>query len=115
MSDCIFCKIIAGEVPSQGVYVDEQIIAFRDTAPQAPVHILVVPKKHIKSVSSVNPENSFIVAKCFEVIAELAKNEGLGGGFRVITNSGADGGQTVPHMHFHVLGGKPLRPGLVSH
>ena len=111
--DCIFCKIINGEIPSQIVYEDDDVFAFRDIAPQAPVHILVTPKTHIKSAADVSEGNSALIARCFEVIAAIAKQEGLGKGFRVITNSGTDGGQTVPHLHFHILGGKPLHPGLL--
>jgi histidine triad (HIT) family protein len=108
MADCIFCRIIAGELPSQCVYEDESVYAFRDIAPQAPVHILVVPKQHIVSAADITAENSHLAAKCLEVIAKLAKSEGLDSGFRVITSSGQDGGQTVFHLHFHLLGGKPL-------
>ena len=114
LPDCIFCKIIAGEIPSQRVYEDEHVFAFRDIAPQAPVHILVVPKEHIASAAELKPENSHIAAKCLEITAQLAKSEGLGGGFRVITNSGPDGGQTVFHLHFHLLGGRPLGAGLIN-
>jgi len=106
MTDCLFCKIIAKEIPSTNVYEDEHVFAFRDIAPQAPVHILVVPKEHIVSASEITADNSEIVSKCFEAIAKIAKNEGLDSGFRVVTNSGADGGQTVFHLHFHLLGGK---------
>jgi len=113
VSDCIFCKIIAGEIPSQRVYEDEYVYAFRDITPQAPVHILVVPREHVASVTELTPENSFVVAKCYEAIAKIAEAEGLVDGFRVITNSGRDGGQTVFHLHFHLLGGKPLGAGLV--
>jgi len=114
MSDCIFCKIAAGEIPSQRVYEDEYVFAFRDIAPQAPVHILVVPKEHIaSSVADLTAINSHIAAKCLEAIAKIAKDENLDGGFRVITNSGPDGGQTVFHLHFHLLGGKTLGAGLV--
>jgi len=113
ISDCIFCKIIAGAIPSQRVYEDEYVFAFRDISPQMPVHILVVPKEHIASAAELTASNSHHAAKCFEAIAEIAKSEGLGSGFRVITNSGADGGQTVLHLHFHLLGGKPLGAGLV--
>ena len=112
MADCLFCKIISGEIPSQRVYEDDYVIAFRDISPQAPTHILVVPKEHIKSAAELTPENSHLAAKCLEVIAKLAKSEGLSGGFRAITNSGADGGQTVEHLHFHLLGGKPMSAGL---
>jgi len=113
MSDCIFCKIIAGEIPSTTVYESEDVFAFRDIYPQAPVHILVIPKEHIISAAEVTAENSHLIAKCFEAIAEIAKSEGLSNGFRVISNSGADGNQTVFHLHFHVLGGKELGVGLV--
>ena len=113
MSDCIFCKIIAGEIPSQQVYEDEHVYAFRDISPQAPVHILVVPKVHVASAAELTAENSHLAAKCFEAIAKIAADEGLGGGFRVITNAGQDGGQTVFHLHFHVLGGRILGAGLI--
>ena len=113
MSDCLFCKIIAGEIPSQKVYEDEETLAFRDIAPQAPVHILVVPKKHITSAADLTRENAHHAARCFEIIAQIAKNEGLATGFRVITNVGKDGGQTVPHLHFHILGGRTLGDKMV--
>ncbi len=106
--DCVFCKIIAGEIPSTKVYEDDEILAFRDINPQAPVHILVIPKKHIGGVHEVNAGNSEIVAKIFVKIAEIAKQEGLANGYRVVSNVGEDGGQTVPHLHFHILGGKKL-------
>ena len=108
MSDCIFCKISAGEIPSDKIYEDEKVIAFRDIHPQAPVHFLVVPKTHIKSAAELSAENSSIIAHCFEVIALLAKQEKLDNGFRVINNCGENAGQTVPHIHFHVLAGKPM-------
>jgi len=113
MSDCLFCKIIAGEIPSTKVYEDDFVFAFRDIYPQAPVHILVVPKEHIVSAAELTSANSHLVAKCFEVISKIAMNEGLDNGFRVITNSGSDGGQTVFHLHFHILGGKAFGAGLV--
>ena len=108
MSDCIFCKIIGGEIPSNKVYEDELVYAFRDIAPMAPTHILVVPKAHIQDVNGITGENSSIVAHIFEVIPKLAAQEGLTGGYRVVSNCGADAGQTVPHLHFHILGGKQL-------
>lgn len=108
MEDCIFCKIIAGEIPSTKVYEDEKCLAFRDINPQAPTHILVIPKVHIPSMAAIQPENSGIVSYLFEKIAEIAKAEGLDGGFRVVSNCGGDAGQTVPHLHFHILGGKAL-------
>ena len=108
MSNCLFCKIIAGEIPSTKVYEDETVLAFRDIAPQAPTHILVVPKAHIGSVAEVTAENSAVVAHIFEVIAAIAKAEGLENGYRVVSNCGDDAGQTVHHLHFHILGGKKL-------
>ena len=106
--DCLFCKIIAGEIPSTKVYEDEWVYAFRDINPQAPVHVLVVPKEHICCADAVDGSNSQYVAKCFEAVAEIAKAEGLENGYRVINNCGADGGQTVMHLHFHILGGVKL-------
>ena len=108
MSDCLFCKIIAGEIPSTRVYEDETVLAFRDIAPQAPTHILVVPKVHIQDVDGITGENSGVVAHIFEVIPQIAKAEGLTNGYRVVSNCGADSGQTVPHLHFHILGGKAM-------
>lgn len=108
MENCLFCKIIAGEIPSTKVYEDARILAFRDIAPMAPTHILVIPKAHIASVDGVNAENSDIVAHIFETIPRIAAAEGLTGGYRVVSNCGTDAGQTVPHLHFHILGGKVL-------
>ena len=108
MSDCLFCKIISGEIPSTKVYEDDLVYAFRDIAPMAPTHILVVPKTHIQDVSGITPENSAVAAHIFEVIPQLAAQEGLTNGYRVVSNCGADAGQTVPHLHFHILGGKQL-------
>lgn len=108
MDNCLFCKIIAGEIPSTKVYEDECVYAFRDINPQAPVHILVVPKEHICCADAIDETNSMAAAKCFEAIAKIAKAEGLENGYRVINNCGADGGQTVMHLHFHILGGVKL-------
>ncbi len=108
MSECLFCRIAAGEIPSAKVYEDETIFAFRDIAPQAPTHILVVPKAHIPGCSGVTAENSAVVAHIFEVIPRIAAGEGLTEGYRVVSNCGPDAGQTVPHLHFHILGGKKL-------
>lgn len=108
MENCLFCKIIAGDIPSTKVYEDEKILAFRDIAPMAPTHILVIPKEHIPSVDGVNAENSSIVAHIFETIPLIAAAEGLKNGYRVVSNCGSDAGQTVPHLHFHILGGKVL-------
>ena len=106
--DCLFCKIIAGEIPSAKVYEDEWVYAFRDINPQAPVHVLVIPKEHLCCANAVNESNSAVVAKIFEAIPKIAEAEGLVNGYRVITNCGEDGCQSVKHLHFHVLGGKKL-------
>ena len=105
---CLFCKIIAGEIPSTKVYEDETVLAFRDINPQAPTHILVIPKMHIPSVDGVTAENSAVVAHIFEVIPAIAAQEKLSGGYRVVSNCGQDAGQTVQHLHFHILGGREL-------
>jgi len=107
MSDCLFCKIIAGEIPSNKVYEDEQCFAFYDIAPQAPTHFLVIPKEHIPSVSAVQVENSAVVAHIFEVIAKLAAEMGMES-YRVVSNIGEQAGQTVFHLHFHVLSGRDM-------
>ena len=106
--NCLFCRIIAGEIPSSKVYEDEDVFAFRDINPQAPVHVLVVPKEHIACADDIGAENSACVAKCFEAIAKIAKAEGLDRGYRVINNCGEDGGQSVQHLHFHLVGGVKL-------
>ncbi len=106
--DCLFCKIIAGEIPSKKVYEDELCYGFFDIAPQAPVHVLLIPKEHIPSADGVTAENSKYVAHIFEVIPALAAELGLGDGYRVITNCGENGCQSVKHLHFHILGGKKL-------
>ena len=108
MNDCLFCKIVAGEIPSTKVYEDELVYAFRDINPMAPVHVLIVPKTHIASADGVHAENSASVARIFEVIPKIAAEEGLSNGYRVITNCGEDACQTVKHLHFHILGGKKL-------
>ena len=108
MDNCLFCRIISGEIPSAKVYEDDYVFAFRDINPQAPVHILVVPKEHICSADAVDESNSVHVAKCFEAIAKIAKAEGLDKGYRVINNCGEYGGQSVQHLHFHLVGGVKL-------
>ena len=108
MENCLFCKIVAGDIPSTKVYEDELVLAFRDIAPQAPTHILVIPKAHIGSVAEITAENSAVVAHIFEIIAKVAAQEGLTEGYRVVSNCGAHAGQTVHHLHFHILGGKQL-------
>ena len=106
--DCLFCKIIDGQIPSTKVYENEYVYAFLDINPMAPVHILVVPKAHIASADEVTADNSAYVAHIFEAIPKIAASAGLMGGYRVITNIGEDGCQSVKHMHFHILGGKKL-------
>lgn len=106
--DCIFCKIAAGEIPSNKVYEDDRIVVFHDLEPQAPLHILLIPKEHIESSAYITSENSDIVAHIYEVAAKLAKEMNLENGFRIVTNTGEDGGQTVKHLHFHMLAGRLL-------
>jgi histidine triad (HIT) family protein len=106
--DCLFCKIAAGEIPSTKVYEDDDVYAFLDINPHAPTHFLVIPKNHIDSAAEITSENSYVVAKIYEVIAKLAKELNLDDGYRVVTNIGEDGGQTVRHLHFHVLAGRLL-------
>ena len=108
MSNCLFCKIVEGSIPSTKVYEDDSVLAFRDIAPQAPTHILVIPKAHIPSVNGITAENSHVVAHIFEIIPQIAAAEKLENGYRVVSNCGDDAGQTVHHLHFHILGGKKL-------
>lgn len=107
MSDCLFCKIAAGIIPSNKVYEDETVFAFYDIDPQAPVHFLVIPKAHIASCGEVTAENSAVVAHIFEVISKVTKELGITD-FRVVSNCGAQAGQSVPHLHFHVLSGRDM-------
>ena len=106
--DCIFCKIVAGDIPSTKVYEDDTVLAFRDINPEAPVHVIVIPKEHISSANEICEANSAVVAHIFEVIPKIAAAEELEDGYRIITNIGANGGQSVHHLHFHILGGKKL-------
>ena len=106
--DCLFCSIIKGDIPSSKVYEDDACYAFLDIAPQAPVHCLVVPKIHVASADEITPENCEVVSKIFTVIPRIAKQLGLSDGYRVITNVGENGCQSVKHLHFHILGGKKL-------
>ena len=109
MNNCLFCKIIKGDIPSTKVYEDEFVYAFLDIDPQAPFHAVIVPKIHIKSADEINGENSMYIAKIFEAVAQIAKNENLENGYRVVNNCGADGGQTVGHIHFHLLARRNLQ------
>ena len=104
--DCIFCKIANGEIPATKVYEDDTVVAFNDLEPQAPTHILVIPKAHISSAADITEENSAVISHIFEVIAKLSKELKMDGGFRVVNNCGEDGGQTVKHIHFHLMSGR---------
>lgn len=106
--DCIFCKIIAGEIPAQKLYEDEHAIAFADLHPQAPVHLLIVPRRHLRSLAEASPEDSPLLGHLLSTVAQLASSQGLAKGFRTVVNTGDDGGQTVEHLHFHLLGGRAL-------
>ena len=108
MADCLFCKIAQGEIPSSKVYEDDLCLAFRDINPQAPTHILLIPKAHIASMAAVTEEHAALLAHLMTVIPKIAEKEGLKGGFRVVSNAGKDAAQSVPHLHFHMLGGKAL-------
>ncbi len=108
MDNCVFCKIIDGSIPSNKVYEDDKMLAFHDIAPEAPVHVVMIPKAHITSVDALNAENIDYIAHIFSKAGEIAKSVGLENGYRIVTNCGADGGQTVFHIHFHLMGGKKL-------
>ena len=106
--DCLFCKIAAGEIPSTKIYEDEFVYAFADIAPAAPFHAIIIPREHIKSADDINESNSHLIAKVFEAVSKIAKNENLENGYRVVNNCGEDGGQTVGHIHFHLLARRNL-------
>lgn len=109
MSDCLFCKIVAGEIPSTKIYEDEYVYAFNDIDPQAPKHIIIIPKEHISSANEINDENMLLVGRVFSAAAKIAKEQGFAeNGYRVVNNCGHDGGQTVGHIHFHLLAGRNL-------
>ncbi len=109
MDDCIFCKIIKGQIPCDKVYEDDKVLAFNDINPEAPIHFLVVPKKHIESIMDFKEDNYSIINHIIKIISKIAKSKDLDNGFRIVNNIGKDGGQTVPHIHFHVLGGRFLQ------
>ncbi len=109
MLGCLFCKIIAGEIPSTKIYEDEYVYAFLDIDPQAPFHAVIVPKEHISSAAEITSKNSHLIAKVFEAVAKIARQENLEQGFRVVNNCGKDGGQTVGHIHFHLLARRYLQ------
>ncbi len=112
-SECLFCNIIEGKIPSTKVYEDDYCYAFRDIAPQAPSHILVIPKEHIPSADMLDDGNASVAAQCLAAIPKIAKAEGLENGYRIISNVGADAGQTVKHLHFHILGGRHMSEQMV--
>ena len=115
MENCVFCKIIKGEIPSEKLYEDDEVIAFKDINPAAPIHILVIPKKHIATLLEVREEDSYLIAKIFRVINKLAKDLGIEeSGFRIIANCGRDSGQEVMHIHFHLLAGRTMGPKIIS-
>lgn len=108
--DCLFCKIIAGDVPSTGVLFTDTVYAFRDVNPAAPVHVLVTPREHVESAHHLRPEHAPLVSDCVAAVQQVAEQEGIAtDGYRVVLNVGRHGGMTIPHLHFHVLGGRPLR------
>lgn len=106
--DCLFCKIAAGEIPSTKVFENEHVLAFRDIDPQAPFHVIIIPKQHIASAAEITAENSAVIAEIFEAAAEIARQEKLDKGFRIVNNCGEEGGQTVGHLHFHMLAKRNL-------
>mgnify|MGYP000879884882 FL=1 len=108
MQDCLFCKIARGEIPSNKLYEDDKLLAFYDIDPKAPVHFLVIPKEHIASLAEVTDENSALCGRALALISRLAAEKGLNKGFRVVANAGAEAGQSVPHLHFHVLAGREM-------
>ena len=111
--DCIFCKIIAGDIPSAKVYEDDMVVAFKDINPQAPVHLLVIPKLHIPCADEITPDNAAVAAHIFAVIPKIAEEQGIKGKYRIINNCGAEAGQTVFHLHFHILGGCEFTESLI--
>ena len=106
--DCVFCKIVAGDIPTTKVYEDDQVLAFRDLNPEAPVHVLLIPKKHISSLAHAAADDESLLGAIQLAAAKIAVDERLSEGFRVVTNYGDDGGQSVPHLHYHLLGGRKL-------
>jgi histidine triad (HIT) family protein len=106
--DCLFCRIVAGSVPAKRVYEDEDVLAFADIGPQAPTHLLIIPKRHIASLADAEPEDMPLLGRLMAATAKLAESKGLAGGYRVVVNTGDDGGQTVPHLHLHLLGGRQM-------
>lgn len=108
MADCIFCKIANGEIPSEKLYENEHVLAFADLSPKAPVHILVIPKRHIQSAAQLSEQDGPLLGQMFEAAAKVAEQQGLAQGYRLVINTGEHGGQTVPHLHIHILGGRQM-------
>lgn len=106
--DCLFCRIASGEIPSERVFEDDAVIAFRDVAPRAPTHVLVIPRRHITDAHGFTDDEAELLGRCFAALRQVADAEGLANGYRIVANVGADAGQTVPHLHFHLLGGRQL-------
>jgi histidine triad (HIT) family protein len=107
--DCLFCRIVADEIPSDRVYADDEVIAFRDVGPQAPTHVLVIPRRHVADAQSLTEADGALVARLFAAVRQIADEEGLANGYRIVTNVGREAGQSVFHLHLHVLGGRPMR------
>jgi len=107
---CLFCRIVSGEIPADRVYEDDDVVGFRDVAPRAPTHVLVIPRRHVSDVHALADADAdvMLLARCFAALRHVADAERLAGGYRIVTNSGPDSGQTVPHLHFHLLGGRPM-------
>lgn len=108
MTDCIFCKIVKGEIPSNLIYEDDKVVAFEDINPQAPIHYLVIPREHVKSAADINEDNKDLIGHIFFIASKIAMEKGLDQGYRIVNNCGIDGGQTVDHIHFHVLGKRKM-------
>ncbi|SHE28528.1 histidine triad (HIT) family protein [Tissierella praeacuta DSM 18095] len=108
MTNCLFCKIVNGEIPSNLIYEDERVVAFEDINPQAPIHYLVIPKKHIQSAAHLEEKDKELIGHIFFIASQIAKDKGLDEGYRIVNNCGIDGGQTVEHLHFHILGKRKM-------
>lgn len=106
--ECLFCRIAAGEIPSDRVHEDDDVVAFRDVAPRAPTHVLVIPRRHVSDAQALTDNDAGLLASCFAALRQVADAEGLSRGYRIVANIGPDSGQTVPHLHFHLLGGRQM-------
>lgn len=115
MSDCLFCRIVSGEIPAQKIFEDDDILAFKDIHPQAPIHFLVIPKRHIESLASSSDADAALLGKILAAVPKIARDQGANDGFRTIINTGRVGGQEVYHLHLHVLGGSAPLPAMLKH